>query len=139
MGKMTLPDASPMPFEKEQSVLAIKLNQKEIEERFVKFQEPTFLTKQQNYAAKASKKMTYLKAEEKYDAESFLREPEMTELYSFNKHAFTWKPGKYIVYIEVQSPEKFNLVDNIREFNLSILEIEKIEKIRNCWSSIINE
>lgn len=128
MGKMTLPDARAMPFEKEQSVLAIKLNQNDIEERFVRFQEPMFLAKQLSYAEKASKKMTYLKAEKKYDAELFLREPEMTELYSFNKLAFFWKPGKYVFNIEIQSPEKFNLVDNIREFNLSTLEIEKIEK-----------
>lgn len=128
MGKMTLPDASAMPFEKEQSVLAIKLNQNDIEERFVKFQEPIYLAKQLGFAEKASKRMTYLKSEKKYDPELFLREQEMTDLYSFNKHAFTWKPGKYIASIEIQSPEKFEIVDNIREFNLSVLEIEKIEK-----------
>ena len=86
MGKMTLPDASAMPFEKEQSVLAIKLN------------------------------------------ETFLREPVMTELYNFNKHSFSWKGGNYKISIEMQSPEKFDLVDNIREFNLTPLDIEKMEK-----------
>jgi hypothetical protein len=128
MGKMTLPDASAMPFEKEQSVLAIKLNQKDIEERFVRFQDPAFLATQREYAAKAAKKMSYLKAEEKYEPESFLREPEMTELYSFNKHAFAWKSGKYTVSIEMQSPEHFDLVDNVREFNLTPLDVEKMEK-----------
>ncbi len=128
MGKMTLPDASAMPFEKEQSVLAIKLNQKDIEERFVRFQEPVFLAKQRDYTAKAAQKMSYLKAEERYDAELFLREPEMTEMYSFNKHAFSWKPGTYKVSIEMQSPEKFDLVDNFREFNLYSLDIENLEK-----------
>jgi hypothetical protein len=128
MGKMTLPDASAMPFEKEQSVLAIKLNETNIEERFVRFQDPAYLSTQKVHIDRALKKMAYLKEESKYNAESFLREPEMTELYSFNKHAFAWKPGKYSMSIEMQSPEQFNLTDNIREFTLSPLDIERMEK-----------
>ena len=128
MGKMTLPDSSAMPFEKEQSVLAIKLNQKDIEERFVKFQDPAYLATQREYASKAAKKMAYLKAEEKYKPEAFLRESEMTDLYSFNKHAFSWKSGKYTASIEMQSPEQFDLVDNVRVFDLTPLDIEKMEK-----------
>ena len=69
-----------------------------------------------------------MKAENKYDDETFLREPEMKDLYSFNKQAFSWKPGRYKVSIEMQSPEKFDLVDNIKEFNLSPLDIEKLDK-----------
>ena len=128
MGKMTLPDASAMPFEKEQSVLAIKLNIQDIEERFVKFQDPSFLTTQLGYAKEAAKKMSYLKSENQYEPETFLREPGMTELYNFNKHSFSWKGGNYKISIEMQSPEKFDLVDNIREFNLTPLDIEKMEK-----------
>lgn len=128
LGKMTLPDAVAMPFEKEQSVLAIKLNQKDIEERFVRFQDPSFLFNQNEYLTKAVKKLSYLKAENKYDAESFLREPEMKDMYGFNKQAFSWKQGKYKVAVEMQSPEKFDLVDNIKKFNLSPLDIENLEK-----------
>lgn len=131
MGKMTLPDASAMPFEKEQSVLAIKLNQKDIEERFVRFQDPAYLATQREYVAKAAKKMSYLKAEERYDPELFLREPELTDLYSFNKHAFAWKSGRYTASIEMQSPEQFDLVDNVRAFNLTPLDIERLEKNKN--------
>ena len=128
LGKMTLPGSQAMPFEKEQSVLAIKLNQKDIEERFVRFQNQEFLSTQLEFGSKAAIKMSYLQAENKYDAESFLREQVMTDLYSFNKHAFSWKPGKYKVSIEMKSPEEFDLVDNIREFNLYPLDIEKLEK-----------
>jgi len=127
LGKMKTPDAGEMPWEKEHSVLAIKLNQKDIEERFIRFQEPSFLTSQREYVNKSVKKMTYLKAEGKYEPNEFLREPEMTELYAFNKHAFPWKAGKYHVSIEIQSPEKFELIDNIREFSLTPLDIEKLE------------
>ncbi len=127
LGKMKTQYAGEMPYEKEHSVLAIKLNQKEIEERLIRFQEPAFLASQREYVNKAVKKMAYLKAEEKYDSVEFLREPEMTELYSFNKHAFPWKPGKYTVTIEIQSPENFTLVDNVREFSLTPIEVEKLE------------
>lgn len=128
LGRMTMPDSGIMPHEKEYSVLAIKLTQKEIEERLVRFQEPSFIQSQKTYIDSAVKKMAYLKSEGKFEGEVFLREPEMTELYSFNKHAFSWKQGKYKAIIEVQSPESFNLIDNVREFTLTPLDIERLEK-----------
>lgn len=128
VGKMTAPDSSVMPFEKEQSVLAIKLNEKEIEERFIKCQEAKFLASKQEYESKAVKKISYLKAENKYDEKEFLREPEMTDLYSFIRHSFPWKQGKYKLSIEIQSPEKFEIIDDQREFLLSHLDIEELAK-----------
>lgn len=131
VGKMTTPDAGVMPFEKEQSVLAIKLNQKDVEERFIRCQETSFISSKQEYEVKAVKKIAYLQAEDKYDVDTFLREQEMTDLYSFNKHAFSWKEGKYSMVIEVQSPEKFKLFDNRREFLLTHLDIEALSKNRD--------
>lgn len=128
VGKMTTPDAGVMPFEKEQSVLAIKLNQKEIEERFIRCQEAAYISSKQQYEENAIKKMSYLKSENKYDAESFLREQEMTELYSFNKHAFPWKQGKYRVSVEIKSPEEFEIVDNEMEFLLNPIDVEELTK-----------
>lgn len=128
VGKMTLPDAGVMPFEKEQSVLAIKLNQKDIEERFIKCQEISFIVSKLDYESKAVKKIAYLKSENKYEAENFLREQEMTELYSFIKHAFPWKEGKYSLSIDIQSPEEFVIVDNHRDFLLTHLDIEELSK-----------
>jgi hypothetical protein len=131
VGKMTTPDAGSMPFEKEQSVLAIKLNQTQIEERFIRFQDVAFIASKKEYENTAVKKIAYLKAENKYNAEDFLREQEMTELYNFNKHSFPWKEGEYTASIEVQSPEKFILADNIRNFSLSPVDIEELSKNRD--------
>ncbi|AZT83666.1 hypothetical protein EHN06_09005 [Marinobacter sp. NP-4(2019)] len=128
VGKMTTPDAGVMPFEKEQSVLAIKLNQKEIEERFIRCQEAVYISSKQQYEESAIKKMSYLKSENKYDPESFLREQEMTELYSFNKHAFPWKQGKYRVSVEIKSPEEFEIVDSEMEFLLNPIDVEELSK-----------
>ena len=126
--QMTTPDAGVMPFEKAQSVLAIKLNQKEVEERFIRFREVSFRVSQQKYESEAIRKIAYLKAENKYDAKAFLREQEMTELYSFNKHAFGWKEGIYTISIEIQSPQKFEIFDNNRKFLLSHLDIEQLSQ-----------
>ncbi|MCY9856027.1 hypothetical protein [Vibrio mediterranei] len=128
VGKMTTPDAGSMPFEKEQSVLAIKLNQTQIEERFIRFQDVVFLASKKEYENKAVKKIAYLKAEGKYNSEEFLREQEMTELYNFNKHAFPWKEGEYVASIEIKSPEEFILIDNVRSFSLSPVDIEELSK-----------
>jgi hypothetical protein len=128
VGTMTTPDAGSMPFEKEHSVLAIKLNQAQIEERFIRFQDVAFITSKKKYENDAIKKIAYLKAERKYDADEFLREQEMTELYSFNKHAFPWKEGEYIASIEIESPEEFILADNVRNFSLSSVDIEELSK-----------
>ena len=127
MGRMTLPNAV-MPYEKESSVLAIKLNQKDIEERFIRFQDPLYIDGQREYLYRADKKRSYLIAESKYDPKAFLREPEMAEIYNFNKHSFPWKIGKYCVKIEISSPEKFKVIDNKFEFNLSSMEVEMLQK-----------
>ena len=41
--KLKAPDGSVLPYDKDQSVLAIKLNQKDIDERFIQFQERPFI------------------------------------------------------------------------------------------------
>lgn len=128
VGNMKIPDAGSMPFEKEHSVLAIKLNQTQIEERFIRFQDVAFIASKKTYENNAVKKIAYLKAEDKYDAEKFLREQEMTELYNFTKHSFPWKEGEYIASIEMQSPEDFVLADNVRSFTLSPMDIEELAK-----------
>ena len=128
IGKMTMPDSGVMQQEKEHSVLAIKLNQSDIEERFMRFQEVTYIKIKKEYEDKALKRIAYLRSENKYDVTTFLREPEMTELYSFNKQAFLWKQGKYSIIIEMQSPTAFKIFDNKAEFNLTSQDVERLEK-----------
>jgi hypothetical protein len=124
-----------MPYEKEHSVLAIKLNQKDIEERFVRFQDPKFIASQSVYLDKASKKMTYLQGEDRYEAASFLREPEMIDLYNFNKHAFSWKTGRYTAKIEIHSQDQFKIADNVFEFSLNPLDLERLQSNKNLVES----
>ncbi len=135
--KMITPDLGEMPYEyeKEHSVLAVKLNQKDITEKYIRFQDPKFITSKRKYMKEATKKMEYLKAEKKHKLEDFLREQEMTDLYSFNKHEFSWKEGSYIVAIEMKSPEKFKVIDNILKFDLTAADIKRLEKNKDQLES----
>ncbi|QCU90933.1 hypothetical protein [Thiomicrorhabdus sediminis] len=126
--KMTAPDGSVLPYEKEQSVLAIKLNQKEIEERSIECQETLYLNNKYDLELAAVKKLSYLKQQEKYEPKEFIACQEMTDLYSFIKQSFSWKTGRYTATIELHSPEEFKLVDNQYEFILTPIDIERLEK-----------
>ncbi len=126
--KMTTPDGSVLPYEKEQSVLAIKLIQKEIEERFIQCQDSVYLNTKYEYESKAVKRLSYLKQQEKYDPLEFIKCQEMTDLYSYIKHSFSWKSGRYIATIEINSPEKFKIIDNQYEFILTPIDIEELDR-----------
>ena len=126
--KMTAPDGSEVPYEKEHSVLAIKLNQKEIEERLIQCQETAFINGKNAHESKVFKRMIYLKDQGELDPAKFLKSSEMVDLFSYIKHSFAWKSGTYEAVIELESPEKFNLVDNRYKFTLTPIDVEELEK-----------
>lgn len=127
LAQMQTPEAGPIPWEKERSVLAIKLTEKEVEERFIRFQEDDYHTNKETYESKVDKKLSYLKGKGEYNPDDFLQSEEIKDLYSFIKHWFNWKQGKYTLIFEVGSPEKFVLKDNVYEFSLNPLTIELLE------------
>lgn len=127
LGQMQTPEDGPIPWEKELSVLAIKLTEKEVEERLIRFQEDDYHTNKDNYESKAVKRLTYLKEKGKYEPDEFLKSEKMIDLYSFIKHWFNWKHGKYTLTFELDSPEKFKIKDNAYEFTLNPLNIELLE------------
>lgn len=130
--KMKIPDGSVLPYEKELSVLAMKLNQKDIEERFIQFHDESFKQEKHARESKGLKNIAYLKSQEKYDPEEFLKSQEIQDLCSFIKQSFYWKVGTYTVTIEVESPEEFSIVDNTFNFSLTPLDIEDLEKNKEC-------
>lgn len=118
----------PIPYEKENSVLAIKLNQKEVEERIIQCQEISFIAGKRDIENIAIKRLSYAREQEGYDPIEFLKCQESKDVYNYIKHAFSWKSGKYKVVFELESPEAFNLVDNEYEFTLMPIDIEELEK-----------
>lgn len=125
--KMHTNDGS-IPYEKENSVLAIKLNQREVEERIIQCQEVSFMIGKRDIEDKALKRLSFDREQENYDPKVFLKCQESIDVYNYIKHAFSWKSGKYKVVFELESPEKFNIVDNEYEFTLMPMDIEELEK-----------
>jgi len=118
----------PIPYEKESSVLAIKLNQKEVEEKIIQCQEVTFISGKKEVEDVAVKKLTFEREQEGYDPLKFLQIQESVDLYNYIKQAFSWKAGKYTVVYDVESPERFELVGNKYEFSLTPIDIEELER-----------
>lgn len=129
--KMRTPDGSVLPYEKEPSVLAMKLNVKDIEERFIQFQETSFQSGKYRLESNVVKNIVYLRSQDNYDPEIFMKSQETQELFSYIRQAFSWKAGTYLVTIELESPEKFKIVDNNYEFILTPADIEEIAKNKN--------
>jgi len=127
MGQMNYPQVGAVPFEKESGVLAIKILEKDIEERFIRFQEVSFINSKFEIEQKALKKLAYLKQKGEVGYANFLNGEEMSELYSFIKQSNVWKQGRYTVTFELSSPEQFKVVNNVYEFNLSPVDIEALE------------
>lgn len=111
--------------------LAFKLNQKEIEERIIRCQEISFIAGKKILVDKVVKKYSFDRAQEGFDPVEFLDCQEMLDVYNYIKQAFSWKAGKYEVVFHIESPDKFKLVDNEYEFNLTPIDIEELEKNKN--------
>lgn len=126
--KLKAPDGSVLPYDKDQSVLAIKLNQKDIDERFIQFQERPFINEKIEREITGLKDSAYLKSQGKYDPKEFMKSQEMLDLINFIKQSFYWKVGIYEVTIEVESPEPFTIVDNTYKFSLTPFDVEELEK-----------
>ncbi len=126
--KMRAPDGSILPYQKDNSVLAMKLNEKDIEERFIQFQDPSFQTAKYDHETKLVKTVTYLTEQQTYDPRTFLDTQDMQEFFQFIKQAFSWKVGIYKVTVEINSPDQFNLIDNRYEFILSPVDVAELEK-----------
>jgi hypothetical protein len=124
------------PYEKEYGVLAIKLNQKDIEERFIRFQEEGFLNKKNEYEAKVLKKLNYKQQTGSADYSSIISSEEMVELCSFIKQSFSWKAGEYSLKFELDSSEKFKLINTEYKFILASSDIQELEKNRGFIETV---
>ena len=128
LGEMRGFEGNTIPWEKVQSVLAIKINQKDVEERLIRFQEDDYLDKKDEYEIKTVKKLAYLQEKGDDYHDEFLKSEEMKDLISFIKQWFNWKQGEYKIIFIIESPDKFNLKDNMYDFFLTSMDIEALEK-----------
>ncbi len=122
MGTMTFPQVGALPFEKESNVLAMKVSLKDVEERFIRFQSLDYLQRKAELETNSIKKMTYLRHSGALDERTFLRSEEMTEIYSYIRQSFAWKPGGYRLRILIEAPDAFDVVDDQYAFTLSPMQ-----------------
>ena len=127
-GTYNSPETGTVPFEKESEVLAIKLLETDIAERLIRFQDDSFILEKNEYEEKAVKKLLFLRDQESFEQDEFLKCEEMKDLYSFIRRSFSWKEGKYSATIEFIALEEFEFEGNQFEFKLSAIDIEELEK-----------
>jgi hypothetical protein len=129
LGTLSNPQVGNMPFEKESNVLALKARTVDVDERFIRFQNPNFIEGKQEKESKASSRLMYLQRQNsEIDIDAFLRSNKMTDLYSYIKRSFLWKEGSYTLTFELDSPQPFRISGNVYRFTLSPVDIEELEK-----------
>ena len=126
MGTMNYPQVGAVPFEKELNVLAMKVSQKDVEERFIRFQSLEFLERKAALDAISLKRLAHLRQTEPFDAQAFLKCEEMADVYAHIRQSFSWKPGSYRLQVLLESPDAFLVVDNEYAFNLSPLQVQNL-------------
>jgi hypothetical protein len=140
MGTMNYPQVGAVPFEKELNVLAMKVSLKDVEERFIRFQNIDFLQQKSELEAKTLKTMAYLRQNESFDGATFLKSQEMSDLYSYIKQSFTWKPGGYRLRVLLESPDAFAVLDDEYAFTLSPLQVQNLaNNLRHIEQYYANE
>lgn len=128
LGRHVSPEGGATPFEKELQVLALKISDRDADERLVRFHESSYTKEKQQYDDRAVKKGIHAKRQGQFDAEAFLRSEEMSEVFRFIKRSFPWKEGTYIAKFEIESPQGFSIVGDTYEFYLSAVDVEELEK-----------
>ena len=126
MGTMNYPQVGAVPFEKELNVLAMKISPKDVEERFIRFQNIAFLQKKSEHEETTLRTMAHLNQTKTFDASKFLQNREMIDLYSYIKQSFSWKPGSYQLEVLLESPDAFTVLDNKYSFILSPLQVNNL-------------
>jgi hypothetical protein len=121
--------------EKEQSVLAIKLNTKDIEERQIRFQDRGYHKGKQDRVEKLIQKLIYLSKDKNANPQSALGSTELIDLVSYTRQSFNWKVGKYSLVFRIGSTQRFEIENNTYEFALTPIDIELLEKNKDLIES----
>ncbi|MCF3650970.1 hypothetical protein [Synoicihabitans lomoniglobus] len=126
MLQMGNPGGNPIPFEKELSVLAIKISEKDIEERHIRFQELKFIHDKEQLIPAAVKEINHTK-----NLNNPPCEPKDTaavrDLITFAQQSLIWKAGTYRATFELKTPEKCAILGSSKSFTLSPEEIRNLE------------
>lgn len=117
-----------MQNERTHDVLAIKLNQHNLEEKWILFQENSFSKTFEEKTISADKKLSHLMSKNKRI--EFKDSQEFEDLCSATEQSFCWKSGEYkmTVILKTSEAEKFSLVNNEYKFSLRQSDIDYLSK-----------
>lgn len=113
--------------ERMSEVLAIKINQHFLEERFIVFYEDSILREIESKSAEAEKELSRLTALN--EKESFLKTKQLKDICSTTEQSFCWKSGEYKLDITIETPtnENISIVNGKYIFYLQQEDIEQLE------------
>lgn len=126
LGQFSAPQVGTVPFEKELNVLAMKVSEKDIEERFIRFQSVVFLERKGELDAIATKKLAWHKQNRTFNADEFLGSQEMGDIYEHTRQSFSWKSGSYHLQFIIEAPDVFELSGDEYTFNLTPMHIQDL-------------
>ncbi len=104
----------------------MKVSEKDIEERLIRFQSSAFLERKSALDAIAAKKLSWHRQNNAFNAEEFLRNQEMSDVYEHIKQSFSWKPGSYRLQFIIEAPDVFDLSGDEYTFNLTPMHIQDL-------------
>jgi hypothetical protein len=140
LGKLSGPEGQFIPYEKENTVLAIKLKTEDIDERFIRFQEELFLKKRYDLINELNKKLFFIKSQPDYSYDIIISSEEFNDLCVFINQWFWWKQGRHECIIQVESKEKFRISGNTFKFELNQTDIQNLRRnLEQIKDSFINE
>jgi hypothetical protein len=131
MATMDNPQMGSIQFEKRLDVLAMKVTTKEVEERFVRFQDLDFLGKKAELNAAAMKRLAHCRQTAAMIDPAFTQSTEVVDLNNFVRESICWKAGTYKIKFLIESPDSFSIVDDEYSFALTPHHIQQLSSNLN--------
>jgi hypothetical protein len=114
--------------ERDYSPIALFLIRNGLIERFFRFQDPLFRSKNMTLLRAAADCQVYLKKTKTDYHQELIDSREVHACLDFYERYFSWKPGKYTVTFTVRSPNKADLTKSSYTFELKSYEIDELRK-----------
>lgn len=113
---------------KDQPAIAFKIGTESLIEKFVRFQEPRFNDTTRPFINELTNHFDFLKKKKENYVSQILDSKQYSDICNVWKKSFWWRTGKYHVIFKLGSPKKIDLIDYTYIFELSSIEVEKLQK-----------
>jgi hypothetical protein len=115
-----------MPMEKDQIALAMKVDDTDVEEKFIRFQDPNFHDQKVERLNKLTERINFVSKTKSDYHDEVLKSEEAHSLLEYFCHGCWWKPGKYTATITIKTTQKAKISGDKFTFTLSTIDIDKM-------------